>query len=817
MKINSRILKLSATAALLSVVGALGLTGIQISFASQEADYSIPWNSPSRDQSSVFYDEFKDVEVSVSQTQNLTSQGVLLQWSGMPPSEAGSYRKNYMQVMQCWGNQSHALREGCQWGTPLAATQNLVGTFAANRELSEGEDPLQDYLNSPFQVPPPSTLPDLKIFRVPFQPVDGSPTFAYEQYFAPESTNEVTAASVSPDGTGSVVFEIQTSLESPHLGCGRELNGSPVDCWLVLVPRGAHYMDGDPVPQNESIDGSPLSATNWKNRIEIPLDFAALSSSCPLGSSERRVVGSELVSEAVTSWQPALCEDVATFGYSQIGDGEARRQIVSSVEGSSGLAFVNKPLSVQEARNARLVYTPVTSSAIVIAYNIENQFKSNSSFYSENGKQVESLKLNARLVAKLLTQSYRNDVPGGNSAAHIANNPRSLRQDPEFLTLNPRFRDFVFNSEPGGLVVPLGNSDVASLLWQWVRSDENAVSFLAGEPDSNGMVINSYYKNLELDTDLGIESFPKADLTTFMPNNSVPPPGFSTLDLRPYSNDLFEAALQLRRADPKSKSVWDPSRLPPQFVSSGAQSIGQRFLLGVTDLPSAKRFGLNTVTLVNSDGSEVDAIDEDITTAISSFVADSSSGMMVRPSSSAAIQGYPLSTVTYAVTSPCTQTAAAVSDYASFLEYGTNEGQVLGEDTGELPEGYLPLSAELKQKAQESVLLLRSAGIQLNCPEITPLDPGEPYVPDDEDFVFEPYQYSFGDSSFGTTTSSGNSPAIIGGTQATRNTIAYRSTTELSGSPLASNLLLSSLFLGLPSFVIGNAAHRRSSRKPSKF
>jgi hypothetical protein len=215
----------------------------------------------------------------------------------------------------------------------------------------------------------------------------------------------------------------------------------------------------------------------------------------------------------------------------------------------------------------------------------------------------------------------------------------------------------------------------------------------------------------------------------------------------------------------------------------------------------------------------VDAIDEDITSAISSFVADSSSGMMVRPSSSAAIQGYPLSTVTYAVTSPCTQTPEAVSDYASFLEYASNEGQVLGEDTGQLPEGYLPLSAELKQKAQESVSLLRSAGIQVNCPEITPLEPEEPYVPeeDEDDFVFEPYQYSFGDSSSGTTTSSGNSPAIIGGTQATRNTIAYRSTTELSGSPLASNLLLSALFLGLPSFVIGNAAHRRGSRKPPRF
>jgi hypothetical protein len=221
---------------------------------------------------------------------------------------------------------------------------------------------------------------------------------------------------------------------------------------------------------------------------------------------------------------------------------------------------------------------------------------------------------------------------------------------------------------------------------------------------------------------------------------------------------------------------------------------------------------------VNSDGSEVDAIDEDITTAISSFVEDTSSGMMVRPSSSAAIQGYPLSTVTYAVTSPCTQTLEAVTEYASFLEYASNEGQVLGEDIGQLPEGYLPLSDELTQKAQASVTLLRSAGIQLNCPEITPLETEEPYVPEDDDVdLFEPYQYSFGDSSSATTTSSGNSPAIIGGTQAARNTIAYRITTELSGSPLASNLLLSALFLGLPSFVIGNAAHRRGSRKPSKF
>ena len=463
----------------------------------------------------------------------------------------------------------------------------------------------------------------------------------------------------------------------------------------------------------------------------------------------------------------------------------------------------------------------MTSSAIVIGYNIENQFRNTSPFFSENGKQVSNVNLNARLVAKLLTQSYRSDVPGGNLAPHVANNPRSLTQDPEFLALNPIFRDFVFNAEPGGLVVPLGNSDVASLLWQWIRTDESAISFLAGNPDPFGMVINVFYKNLALDTDLKIESFPKADLTTFVPNNSVPRPGFGTLDLRPYSHDLLDTALQIRRGDPKSKSVWDPTRIPAQFVSSGAQSIGQRFLLGVTDLPSAKRFGLNTVTLIGSDGNEVNAIDEDISSSISSFVEDPSSGMLVRPSTPSEILGYPLSTLTYAVTSPCTQTAEAVGDYASFLNYAINQGQIPGEQTGQLPGGYLPLSAEMKERAQGSISFLQSAEVQLNCPEITPLEVTEP-EPDDQPggtSESEPSaQIPSADLGDLTTpivipsTIDTESPEVALPTGA-RNTVAYRTTSQLSGLPLVSNLLLSAAFLGLPSILIGNAAHRRSNRR----
>ena len=799
MKFNSKTLKLAASAGLLSIFGALGLTGIQSSIASAGSEETIAWTSVSRDSSSVSYSEFQNLEVTVSQTQNLTSQGVVVDWRGMNPSVPGEYSRNYMQIMQCWGTASNALPEGCQWGTPQTATQNLVGTFAANRELAEDEDPNQEYIGSRFQVPPPSTLPDLKIFRVPFQPVNGSPTFVYEKYFAPESTNEVTAAPVGADGTGTAVFEVQTSLEAPHLGCGGLVNGNAVNCWLVIIPRGAHYMNGDAVPSDLSLSGSPLSASNWANRIQVPLGFSPLSYACPIGNAERRVVGSELVSEAVTSWQPELCQSTATFGYSQIGDGEARRQIVSNIEGSSGLGFINKPLTAEETGTARLVYTPVTTSAIVVAFNIENQFKNTSPYFSENGKLVTSLKLNARLMAKLLTQSYRSDVPGGNIAPHVSNNPRSLRHDPEFLALNPRFRDFVNNAEPGGMVVTLGSSDVAALVWAWIRSDASAKAFLAGTPDQYGMVLNKYYKNLALNSDLGIETFPKADLTNYRSNNSVPSPGFGTLDLRPYANDLLEGALQVRRADPRSKSVWDPTKTPAQFVSGGAQTIGQRFLLAITDLPSAKRFGLSMATLVNSDGSEKSPTAGNIATSIAAKVQDPTTGMLVSPSDSSSDSGYPLSTLTYAVTNPCTQTATAVANYADFLDFATGDGQTLGEGVGQLPEGYVPLTNTLKQAAQDSIARLRSADIQVNCPVIPPVDPGvPPTTPPDNNQI---------DPGF---------PPIDGGTdpvEATKNVIAYRTTTQLNNSPLLTNLLISSALLGFPAFVMGNLAIRSKAKK----
>lgn len=265
---------------------------------------------------------------------------------------------------------------------------SLVGQNASTRNLSEGEDLLQEY-GGDFQLPADPGNPFLRQFQVPFQTPAGDSTFDSRKYFDAASTNEVVAARIEQDGTGVVPFEVQTSLEAPHLGCGGTLPGGGVrDCFLVVVPRGQYSVDGSayydgPTPR---VSGSPLSASAWANRVEFPLEFQSVKSGCPIGAAEERTVGNEIIAEAFTSWQSALCRNDTVFGFSQIGDAEARRQIVSDAEGAARFAVVASPLSVEEATGRTIAYGPIAQSAIVIAYNIEYDLRGQSQLIEKNGR-----------------------------------------------------------------------------------------------------------------------------------------------------------------------------------------------------------------------------------------------------------------------------------------------------------------------------------------------------------------------------------------------------------------------------------------------
>lgn len=704
------------------------------------SERTVQWDSATRDPDSPDYANFKNLALTVGQTENLGNQGISVTWSGGKRTSPGEYATDYLQLMQCWGDpETGPTPEQCQWGQPASNLGSLMGSNANGRSLSSGEDPAQSY-GGAFLIPPPRNNPNQRAYAVPFTSVKGVSVYDTSTFFSTNSTNEVTAARTGEDGTGQVVFETQTSLEAPHLGCGSAVKigtavtGKP--CWLVAVPRGEFNADGSPASTDASgrVSGSPLSATNWANRIQVKLGFEPIGASCAIGNAEQRTVGSELIAEAFTSWQSALCATGTTYGYSQIGDGEARRQVVSSLQGASGLGFVSDPLDKATTGDSTLTYAPVAASAIVVGFTIERNLKGGTPQFSKNGTPVTDLVLNQRLVAKLLTQSYRSDVPNGNNQPYVANNPRSIRNDPEFLRLNPDFNDFSNSSEPDGLMVALGSTDATAELWRWLQSDPDASEFLGGKADEWGMTINPAYKALALGTDTTIDSFPKADLSTYRQYPTIPAPGFGSLDLRPYVLDMHEGAYRARKADGNVKIVWDETRNPPSFVSTGPQLPGQRFSLTITDSTSAARYGLQTARLVNAAGKAVAPTTEGIASGIASLVPSSTDGVLVTDPDKRVNAAYPLSMLTYAVVNVCAPTLPTLTDYADLLEYAIGTGQKQGDTLGQLPRGYVPLTPALTSQAVKAEKVIRAEVKKPVCdehlkPEPTPAPTSEPDAP----------------------------------------------------------------------------------------
>jgi hypothetical protein len=686
--------------------------------ANADGSTTIDWDNGLRDEEDPNFASFQNLSVTVSKTTNLTYEIVNVSWEGGLPTSEGEYGYDYLQIMQCWDDGSGtADPRRCQFGMSTNGAA-LMGQNASKRVLPEGEDLLQEY-GGEFQLPPDAGNPFLRQFQVPFQTPEGESTFDSRKFFDATSTNEIIAARTEQDGTGSAPFEVQTSLEAPHLGCGGKPSGGGVrDCFLVIVPRGQYSVDGSPYYDASTlrVSGSPLSATAWANRIEFLLEFQSVASGCPIGAEEERTVGNEIVASAFYSWQAAMCKANTVFGFSQIGDSEARRQIVSDLESAARFAVVSNPLTVEEATGHTIAYGPLVQSAIVIAYNIEYDVRGQSSLIGLNGRPVTSLVLNQRLLAKLMTQSYKYDVAGGANPNSVpSTNPTHIGLDEEFLELNPVFREFQDSSGPTGILQPIGNADVFRQLWQWIVADEDAAAFLNGTPDDDGMVVNEYYRDLDIPDDTALDSLPKADLTTYL----VPGAGqaYGTFELRPYVADLHDAAVRTRRADAGTKTFWDPTRNPPSFVSTGPQNPGNRFIMGITDITTAVRLKLPMAKLMNGTGSAVEPTEASISTAIASFGESTVPGVSTFNASIDVAGAYPLATVAYAAVSVCDATISQLTKYNKVLNLANGKGQVLGSNRGQLPEGYVPLTAD-QTKSLSSMIKTIAAEIKSPvCPE----------------------------------------------------------------------------------------------------
>jgi len=686
--------------------------------------------------------EFAGVEFTVDQTRDLVNQSVTVTWTGAAPSVvtgAGTVLGNYMQIMQCWAEPGTAPtsvpREQCQFGG-FVDVPDGAGNIASRQMTQPVKDPNETvYVNAPD---------DLALKYVHFTAVDKTEeTERRSQFFDGSTTNEIPIGRTAQDGTGKAFFEMQTGLEAPGLGCGQTIEGRTPDCFLVVVPRSLTEVDGTVVGtrSDDWLTTSPLSMTNWNNRVVVPLEFQPIGAACSFGRPETPTLGTDFVTEAITAWQPALCGlGERNYGFTSLSDDTTRQQLASD---DPGLAFVTA--SVPSVRDA--VYAPVAISGLTLIANVDRQMPVRNpagrpigpdqvpaDIRGLVGSRIEQVNLTPRLLAKLLTQSYPFDLANG-TATNIGTNPFDISRDPEFLEINPDFKPqgytVLIGTGVGRMLVNAGLSDSADLLWRYVLSDADARAFLAGKPDPNGVKLNEKYKGLVLPTN----SFPRADLGCQVPPNA--PTGFDlpncTLDIFPYANGFNATARQVGRGDTNRRDVPKLAEVNTYGLSPN-QVPGQRSMLGISDTASAARYRQVKVALKNAAGTFVVADEASMAAAVSMMPPDDQ-GVLLPNIGALNPKAYPLTVVTYAATVPGKLTASERDDYAKLLTYVAGDGQVQGTAPGQLPEGYVPLPATLAAKAKAAAAAIKNYVAPTPTPTPTPtVEPSqtpvvEPSVP----------------------------------------------------------------------------------------
>ncbi len=635
--------------------------------------------------------DFAGLKVTVGQTRNLINQTVSVSWTGGAQTPPGPVKSNFLQIMQCWGDDPGPDRTQCQFGTQNGGNANVARRQLLNPHVADGADQ---------QIPPGS-----QDNNVPFWAAGQTKPAALvnnraDPFLDPQISNEIPLARTRPGGTGEEFFEVQTRRQSAGLDCGAPVitAGSPVtgrSCWLVIVPRGTKEVDGSTVDQLES---SPLSRSNWGNRLQVKLDFLPVEKSCTIGAAERPVRGHEPAVEAVSRWQPSLCAGGgAVFSYTQLSDDLARRQLVETTE--PGLAVMTNPVPPDQVVPGHpLVYAPVALSGLAIVFNVD-RVPGLGKVEPLAGSRFTEMNLTPRLVAKLLTQSYSGSIPGNDAApnkAHLAGNPTLLTRDREFLAHNPAYENNASANAPPDMLVQLGTADTTAMLWSWVLGDAEARAFLTGTKDENGMVVNRFNQGLAAP----IPTYPRDDQNCDAVTVGTAVSGaaitakYCSLDRNPFANDMHEAARAASRGDTLGRGPTRPDDVAPdvpKFTKDARQAAGNRALLAVVDSATAARYGLPAAKLRNASGAFVAPTDESLLAGLAAMKPSGVPGVLQTDPLTPVAAAYPLTSLSYAATAPAAIDKAAGRDYAAFLRYAAGPGQQPGLAPGQLPFGYVPL------------------------------------------------------------------------------------------------------------------------------
>jgi len=530
--------------------------------------------------------------------------------------------------------------------------------------------------------------------------------------FGPMNTVYATTA---PNGTGRADILINTGVENQFLGCDQNH-----PCSLVVVPaQGGNVLASPPKCTDHSQDnffaigqldfGATYNTCSWADRIVIPMSFAPTPNVCPLKNAAFTAAGSPMLARAMNSWVAGLClgSHGLTIQYnSQVPEPLA---VQEAAGGLTDVALTTRPASAQSITPARhYLYAPVAVSAVSIAYWVDDP---------ATGLPVTSLKLDQRLVLKLLTQSYdfQNEgvpcsappPPAGIGCDNaVDNNPLTLFADPEFTSLNPGVQPVTGLGAAFQVpTVQSGHSDMTWFVTRWIEASSDAASFLSGQFDPWGMHVNTDYQGLAYPTD------------SFTAQDSYPVIQHRYSPVFPLS---LVASYQAQNWEPGTS--WEKDQFG-NFPKDPIQPPGQRALFAVLDQGDSAAFRFPVAAIPNGTGNYVLPTNSAMAAALQGMQSDGSGTQQVNLASKNKA-AYPLTMVIYAMvptsgTKP--KTAAAI---AKFLDYAAGAGQKQGVQPGQLPPGYLPLPAGLAATTRKDAKAVLHQTGATRTPKTTTTNPG---------------------------------------------------------------------------------------------
>lgn len=370
----------------------------------------------------------------------------------------------------------------------------------------------------------------------------------------------------------------------------------------------------------------------------IPITFAPSQADCPrVTDFDVRVDGSSSASSLFYAWAARLCTGAGAvvLDYTENSSTTGRENFLS---GLTDMGITALPASDEElaahSGHRQFDYVPLDATAMVVAYNFTDPF---------TGQLLDNIVLSPRLVARIITDTSL----------------ETFFQDRELLRLNPGVR-----FPTGTLSRPLLRAERnagASILTQWFSSDADAQSFLAST-DPYRVPVNSDY--------LGY-TYPQDRFETVSPDPAyLPRQGQSTVALRTFYG------------------------VTPTGTAREDTSVNG--VLGIVDLPTARRFGLKIALIAMPDGTSVGPTDDAVARGVADMDA-TPSGVLVNDPTPEDFSAYPMVRIDYAMVPKTFDSQSKVDKVKRVLNYALTEGQA------QLPDGYFALPESMRVAALSTV------------------------------------------------------------------------------------------------------------------